>query len=195
MNNKLKIKDFILIALLTAVYFIFYLVSMLPITLIGAFGHAISPGIAAILTGSVVYFMSRKVGKMWQFTIMTAIVMAAFALMGGGYLPWVLSSMVTAVIADLISSRGNDTPVFILALSFGLMQMGQAFGSIIPSWFFLDKYRADWIARGQTAEYMDNMIQYTAGIMGILASIVTFVLGFIGIYIGYFILRKQRKEK
>lgn len=195
MNNKLKIKDFILIALLTAVYMVFYMVSMIVISAFGAFGHAISPGISALLNGSVIYFMSRKVGKMWQFSILTAIAMAIFALIGGGYLPWVISSLVAALIADLISSRGKDTPVLKLALSFGLMQVGQAFGSIIPSWFFLEKYRADWIARGQTPEYMDEMIACTAGMMGVLATVVTFVLGFIGIYIGYFMLRKHFKEK
>lgn len=195
MNNKLKIKDFILIALLTAVYMVFYMVSMIVISAFGAFGHAISPGISALLNGSVIYFMSRKVGKMWQFSILTAIAMAIFALIGGGYLPWVISSLAAALIADLISSRGKDTPVLKLALSFGLMQVGQAFGSIIPSWFFLEKYRADWIARGQTPEYMDEMIACTAGMMGVLATVVTFVLGFIGIYIGYFMLRKHFKEK
>ena len=35
MNNKLKTKDFILIALLTAVYMIIYMVSMLVITPLG----------------------------------------------------------------------------------------------------------------------------------------------------------------
>lgn len=39
MNNKLKTKDFILIALLTAVYMIIYMVSMLVITPLGALGH------------------------------------------------------------------------------------------------------------------------------------------------------------
>lgn len=194
MSNRLKMKDFILIALLTAIYMVFYMVSMVAISAFGAFGHAISPGVSAILTGSIIYFMSRKIGKMWQFTILTAIAMAVFALIGGGYLPWVISSMVTAIIADLIASRGNNTHVLKLALCFGLMQMGQAWGSIIPSWFFLEKYRSDWIARGQTPEYMDEMIRWTAGLMGVMASVVTFVLAVIGVFIGYLILRKHFKE-
>ena len=40
MNNKLKTKDFILIALLTAVYMIIYMVSMLVITPLGALGKS-----------------------------------------------------------------------------------------------------------------------------------------------------------
>ena len=94
MNNKLKTKDFILIALLTAVYMIIYMVSMLVITPLGALGHSVSPGICAIFSGTVIYFMAKKLGKMWQYTIMTVLVMACFTLMGGGYIPWYITSLV-----------------------------------------------------------------------------------------------------
>ena len=52
MTNKLKIKDFILIALLTALYMVIYMLLMFIITPLGAFGHAISPGICAIFSGT-----------------------------------------------------------------------------------------------------------------------------------------------
>ena len=60
MNNKLKTKDFILIALLTAVYMIIYMVSMLVITPLGALGHSVSPGICAIFSGTVIYFYGKE---------------------------------------------------------------------------------------------------------------------------------------
>ena len=55
--------------------------------------------------------MSIKVVKMWQFTIFTLLVMGAFALMGGGYLPWLITSVSMAIVADIIASRlgGNYT--------------------------------------------------------------------------------------
>ena len=49
MNNNLKIKDILLIALLTAVYILVYFVTMGITTLLGAFGHAISPGICGVM--------------------------------------------------------------------------------------------------------------------------------------------------
>ena len=93
MKNGFKMKDIVTVALLTALYIVFYMITMLIITPLGPFGHSISPGICAILTGSIIVFLSRKVGKMWQFTLMIAILMVIFWLMGGGYIPWVLSSM------------------------------------------------------------------------------------------------------
>ena len=45
MKPKLKIKDLVLIALLTAIYLLIYMASMVPISLLGPYGHAISPGV------------------------------------------------------------------------------------------------------------------------------------------------------
>ncbi|KGF14931.1 membrane protein [Peptostreptococcus sp. MV1] len=194
MSKKLKIKDILLLALLTAIYMIIYMVCMAIITPLGAYGHSISPGICGIFSGTVIYFMSRKVGKMWQFTIFTLFVMGVFALMGGGYLPWLITSVSTAIIADIIASRVDKPSVGRLAIASGLIHMGQAWGAIIPSMFFLESYRSTWISRGQKAAEMDAMIKYTAGTWGIVNSLIIFALAVLGVYIGYFILKKHFKE-
>ncbi len=194
MKNRLKIKDVVMVALLTALYMVFYMLSSVVITALGAFGHAISPGVCALLAGAVLFFMTRKVGKFGQFTIMTAICMLLFTIMGAGYLPWLITSMVTAVIADVIASRESRPAVWKVALASGIMHVGQAWGSIVPSWFFVESYRENWIARGQTPEAMDEMIKCTQGIMGVLATVVVFVLAFAGVYLGYLILKKHLKE-
>lgn len=194
MKNNPKIKDIMLIALLTAVYSLLYTLSMVVITPLGSFGHAISPGISALFTGTVIYFMARKVGKMWQYSIMTIIVMGLAAIMGGGYIPWVITSMLGAVIADFMVSKSKKTPVLTIAIASGIMHVGQAWGSILPSWLFLNAYREEWIQRGQTAAAMEEQIKYTAGVWGLYSTIIVFVLAFIGVYIGYYILRKHFKE-
>lgn len=74
--------------------------------------------------------MSRKVGKMWQFTIFTLLVMGAFALMGGGYLPWLITSVSMAIVADIIASRKEKPSVGKLALASGFLHMGQAWGQL-----------------------------------------------------------------
>lgn len=194
MNNNIKIKDILLVALLTAVYILMYFVTMTIITPLGALGHAISPGICSVFAGTVIYFMSRKVGKMWQYSLMTLLVMGVFALMGGGYLPWLISSMVTALIADMLASRSKKTPVIKVAIASGIMHMGQAWGAIIPSLLFLDKYKETWVARGQSVEAMNEFIKYTSGYWALVSSVIVFVLAFVGVYIGFFILKKHFKE-
>lgn len=195
MNKKLKIKDILLIALITAVYMLVYFVTMMVSMPLGGFGHAISPGINGLISGIIIYFLARKVGKMWQFTIFTLLTQGVFSIMGGGYLPWFISATLTAVIADLIASRSKEEPVVKIALASGIIHVGQAWGAIIPALFFLDKFKEDWIKRGQTLEAMDENIKYVSSYWGVLSTVIVFVLAFIGIYVGYFILRKHFKEK
>ena len=64
MKPKLKIKDLVLIVLLTAIDLLIYMASMVPISLPGPYGHAISLGVCALLSGAVLLFMNRKIGKM-----------------------------------------------------------------------------------------------------------------------------------
>ena len=108
--RKLKIKDVVMISLLTALYLVFYMVASMIVMVFGQFGHAISPGICAILTGSVLLFLTRKVGKFGQFTIMQAINMLIFSIMGAGYLPWIITSMVAAILA--VDSVSAPQPAF-----------------------------------------------------------------------------------
>ena len=191
---RLKMKDFVLLALLTALYIIVYFVSMMLISLMGPFGHAISPGICGLLSGAILIFISRKIGKMWQFTLMELIIMGVFALMGAGYLPWFITSMVGAMLADVIASTSNKPSVLKVAIASGLIHVGNALGGIIPACFFAEQYMNEWIARGQKPDQMLEMVKATQGTMGILATIIAFILSVIGVYIGYSILKGHLKE-
>ena len=145
---NLKMKDFVLLALLTALYVIVYFVGAMLISLIGPFGDSISSGICGLLSGAILVFITRKIGKMWQFTIMELIVMAVFALMGSGYLPWFITSMIGAVLADVIASTSNKPSVLKVAIASGIIHVGNALGGIIPACFFAEQYMNEWIARG-----------------------------------------------
>ncbi len=191
---RLKMKDFVLLALLTALYIIVYFVSMMLISLMGPFGHAISPGVCGLLSGAILIFISRKIGKMWQFTLMELIIMGVFALMGAGYLPWFITSMVGAVLADVIASTSNKPSVLKVAIASGLIHVGNALGGIIPACFFAEQYMNEWIARGQKPDQMLEMVKATQGTMGILATIIAFILSVIGVYIGYSVLKGHLKE-
>ncbi|MCR5641371.1 MAG: MptD family putative ECF transporter S component [Lachnospiraceae bacterium] len=189
--KKLKIKDCVTVALLSALYIIFYMIAGSVVMVFGAFGHAISPGACGLIVGPIIYFLTRKVGKMGQFTLMQAIVMIIYSVMGAGYLPWLITSMVGALIADLIASRESRPATWKVGIASGVFHVGQAFGSIIPSWFFVDSYREEWIGRGQTPEAMDAMIYYTQGFMGVIATVVVFALSFVGAYFGQLLLKKH----
>ncbi|MBR4005714.1 MAG: MptD family putative ECF transporter S component [Treponema sp.] len=192
--RKLKIKDVVMTALLTALYLVFYFISSMGVMVLGQFGHAISPGICGLLTGALMIFMTRKVGKFWQFTIMQAICLLVFSIMGAGYLPWIITSMAGALIADLVASREEKPAVWKVALASGVFHVGQAWGTIVPSWFFLESYKTEWIGRGQTPEAMEEMVKFTTGFMGVVSTLIVFALAFGGVFLGWLILRKHLKE-
>jgi energy-coupling factor transport system substrate-specific component len=193
--KKIKIKDVVMVALLSALYFVLYMICGSLSMVFGAFGNAISPGICALITGTVMYFVSRKVARFGQFMIMQAILMLLCAIMGAGYIPWIITSMIGALIADLIASRETKPSVLKVALASGFFHVGQACGVFIPCWFFLESYREEWISRGQTPEAMDEMIKYTSGAMGVIATVVVFALSVAGVYLGYLILKKHLDKK
>ena len=192
--RKLKIKDVVMVALLTALYLVFYFISSMGVMVLGQFGHAVSPGICGLLTGAVMIFVTRKVGKFFQFTIMQAICLLLFSIMGAGYLPWIITSMLGALIADFIASREEKPAVWKVALASGIFHVGQAWGSIVPSWFFLESYKTEWIGRGQTPEAMEEMVRFTTGYMGIVSTLIVFAMAFGGVFLGWLILRKHLKE-
>ncbi len=189
--RKLKIKDVVMAALFTALYLIFYTVSSGVAMVLGPIGHAISPGICGLLTGAIFVFMCHRIGRFGQFTIMQAICMLIFSIMGAGYLPWFITSMVAAILADVIASRSEKPKVWKIAIASGIFHVGQAWGAIVPSWFFLESYKATWTGRGQTAESMEAMIKWTSGAMGLVSTVIVFILSVGGVYLGWLILRKH----
>ncbi|MCR5195032.1 MAG: MptD family putative ECF transporter S component [Pseudobutyrivibrio sp.] len=193
--KMLKIKDVVMVALLSALYAVVYMLAGSLSMIFGPFGHAISPGICGLVAGSVVYFMCRKVGKFGQFILMQAILLVLFSIMGAGYLPWFITSMIGAVLADVVASREAKPAVWKIAVAAGLAHVGQALGSIIPATFFMESYKEEWMARGQSAEAMDEMVRCSTGILGVLAIIVVFIFAFAGIYIGHAILKKHFEKK
>ncbi len=194
MKNKLKLKDLVLIALLTVVYFLVYMAAMVVMTMMGPLGHSMSPGITALLAGAIIIFMNRKIGKMWEYTIFTILLMGSFTLIGAGYLPWYITSISMAVLADLIASKNKQTSINKIAVASGLIHVGQAWGAIIPSTFFLESYRSHWIERGMKAEEMDAMIKFTSGVLGFLSTVGVFIMAAAGVYLGYLILRKHLEK-
>ncbi len=191
MLKKITIKDVVLIALLTTLYFVFYGIAMMAGSIFGLYGHSIGPGIAAFLAGSIFYFMNYKIGKFGQFLILQAIVSILFLTTGMGHAFFIIIALLFALFADLISSRKENPSVLRLALSSGLLHIGQSLGVILPIMFATDSYKEHLIAKGKSAAEITESLRVTTGWIGISSTVIVFVLAFAGIYLGYFILRKH----
>ncbi|HIE4081930.1 TPA: MptD family putative ECF transporter S component [Enterococcus faecalis] len=189
----MKTKDYIFIGLATVISLVIYFFSIMVSSIGGAFGHSISPGIFGLLSGIIFVYISYNYPRKGIFTIYTIVLLLFFTLMGGAYLPWFISSISMAILADIILYVFGYDRAIPQVVSWVLMQLGSAAGQWIPIWFFTDRFRQDWIDRGQSAATMDAMIHYAVGIWGIISVLVVVSLSMIGVLIGRKVLKKYKK--
>lgn len=190
MNNNLKTKDFIFIGIMSVVGMALYSIVLLIVMPFGTFGHSISPGVFGLLGGTLFVFMCVKCSKKGFMTTFVLIQMLMTIVMGAGYLPWFISSMTTALIADLILYFLNYNSLIAQVLAWPIVQCGSAAGAWIPIWFFVDSFKETWISRNQTVEQMEETIKYATGYFGILSVALVIILSIFGVILGRLILKK-----
>lgn len=187
---KLKTKDFIFLGIMSIIGMVLYMIAMSVSSMFGAFGHSISPGIFGLVSGTLFVFMCYKLGKPGMMTIFTAVQMLVFSMMGGAYLPWLITSMTAAVIADIVLAFGGFKKAWTQMIAWSLIQFGSACGAFVPIWFFAESFTKDWIERGQSAESMNAQIMNATGILGVISVVSVLGLSVLGVLIGRRILRK-----
>lgn len=190
----MKTKDYIFIGMITIISLVIYMLAMGIASLAGTFGSGISPGIFGLLAGTIFVYICYQYPKKGIFTIYTIVLMTIFSLMGGVYLPWLVTSITSAIIADILLNFLGFNKILPQILAWSLMQLGSAAGQWIPIWFFANSFRKSWTGRGQDSASMDAMINYAKGGWGVLSVLLVFTLSSIGVLIGRKILKKYQKE-
>ena len=191
----MKTKDYIFIGLAAVISIVLYFLAAVISSLFGTFGHSVSPGLFGLFAGVIFVYINYNYPKKGIFTLYTLVLMAVFAMMGGAYLPWLISSVSMALVADLILSFFGHERLLPQVFAWVLMQLGSAAGQWIPIWFFVDSFRKDWVGRGQTEAAMDEMIQKTLGIWGVASVLLVASLTAVGVLVGRNILKKYQKPR
>ncbi|GAU75838.1 MptD family putative ECF transporter S component [Fusibacter sp. 3D3] len=193
-SELFQIKDFILIGVLSAVFFAVYMVIAMVTAMASPVVHIFSPAINGIVGGIIYLLLISKIPKKGVFTISTIIVMVLFQFTGGGYLPWFITTLLSAVIADLICMPTRYSHFKSIALGFGIMITGQALGNVIPVVIFAESFRNDFISRGVDPAFLDPMIQFIEGPMSIVILVISFAGGVFGMLLGKRLLNKHFKK-
>ena len=178
---KLKTKDYIFLGMATVLSLVIYMIAMVLSSFLGAFGHSISPGIWGLLGGVVFVYICYNFNKFGIFTVFIALHMIIFSIMGGSYLPWWITSLTGAILADLVLKTVGYNNIISQCLW-------------IPIVFFADSYKSDWVARGQSVEAMDASIKYGSGSWLLLGIFIIIVLSSLGVIIGRKILNKYQRK-
>lgn len=191
---KLKTKDYIFLGMATVLSLVIYMIAMVLSSFLGTFGHSISPGVWGLLVGIVFVYICYNFNKFGVFTVFITTHMIIFSVMGGAYLPWWITALTGAVLADLVLKVFGYRNFISQCLALCLINIGSACGSWIPIIFFAESYKSDWIARGQSAEAMDASIKYGSGSWLLLGICSIIILSSIGVLIGRTILKKYQKK-
>ncbi len=190
-SSTYQVKDFILTGILTALLTAIYLVIAMATAIVGPVAHVFSPILMALAGGTIYLLLTSKVPKKFILTISTIIFMVLMQLMGSGYLPWAITSITGALIADGICIYYGYKNLKALACGFGLMVVGQTLGNVLPVVFFANQFRETFVSGGADAVFLDDMIRFIQGPVSIVLVISSFISGIIGIYIGMRLLNKH----
>ena len=116
-------------------------------------------------------------------------------ILGMGYLPWLIGMFIGALLGDIAANTSKYKNKYTIAIASGFICLGSASGGVIPVIFFVEHYKKFCFERMQMNEaQVEQSIAASAGYLGVIILIATFVLGFAGVLIGSKILGKHFKN-
>ena len=105
--KKWKISDFVLIGLLAAIdAAVIYGVGMLTAAMVPVM-HVFTSSITALIMGTVVLFVVKKIQRFGAMTLLVSLGVAIFTLTGMGSITCLPFVIVTSLIADVIIAKTN----------------------------------------------------------------------------------------
>lgn len=187
-NNKLQAKDFITIGIFTALLFVVEFAC-------GMLGF-IHPYIVASyvvmipIVGSIpMMLFYTKINKFGMLSIMSVLLAIIMFVTGMGYLgaPLIIAS---GVIADLIAKSGRYKSFKKTVISHGVFCLWIC-ANYFPVVVTADSYREGLLESGYSAEYCDNLFRAINSKTIIVLSILCFVFGCLGAFIGKAVVKKH----
>lgn len=188
-SNKLQIKDLVMIGILSAIYFVLNLVVMVSggITpLLWVF----MPPILSVLCGVVYMLLAVKVQKTGAVFIMGIITGLIYVSTGQFTLVLLLTFGIGCLIAEIIRKITSYNSIKGNILSYAFFSLGMV-GSPLPIWIFRDSFLNQMVSQGLPEEYVNTLNSLTPNWVLILMIVLTFLLAFIGGFIGKSVLRKH----
>lgn len=191
--NKWKISDFVLIGLLSAIdAAVIYGVGMLTAAMVPIM-HVFTSAITALVMGTVVLFVVKKIQRFGAMTLLVSLGVAIFTLTGMGSITCLLFVVVTSIIADFIITK-TDFKTISIGIGYGFTQAAYFFGGCFPFIFFLEREMEKWAAMGVGKDEMLGYAKYLTGGFAIVGVVSSILCGIIGVYIGKLILQRHFKN-
>ena len=187
-ENKLQVKDLIMIGVFSALYFVLNMVGGMPFAMnpILTFYQPIG---SAFLSGIIFMFLIAKAPKRGTITIL-AVIMCILRFATGMHWAMGVGTLIAGIIAEIIAGSKNYKNKTMNMLSFGIFALGDI-GTFLVYFINPESWSNAMIKKGTDISYIESMNAAAANWMIYVIVIGTFLVALLSAWIGMKLLKKQ----
>ena len=187
-ENKLQVKDLIMIGVFSALYFVLNMVGGMPFAMnpILTFYQPIG---SAFLSGIIFMFLIAKSPKRGTITIL-AVIMCILRFATGMHWAMGVGTLIAGIIAEIIAGSKNYKNKTMNMLSFGIFALGDI-GTFLVYFINPESWSNAIIKKGTDISYIESMNAAAANWMIYVIVIGTFLVALLSAWIGIKLSKKQ----
>lgn len=187
-ENKLQVKDLIMIGVFSALYFVLNMVGGMPFAM-NPILTFYQPMGSAFLSGIIFMFLIAKAPKRGTITIL-AVIMCILRFATGMHWAMGVGTLIDGIIAEIIAGSKNYKNKTMNMLSFGIFALGDI-GTFLVYFINPESWSNAMIKKGTDISYIESMNAAAANWMIYVIVIGTFLVALLSAWIGMKLLKKQ----
>ena len=187
-ENKLQVKDLIMIGVFSALYFVLNMVGGMPFAM-NPILTFYQPMGSAFLSGIIFMFLIAKAPKRGTITIL-AVIMCILRFATGMHWAMGVGTLIAGIIAEIIAGSKSYKNKKINMLSFGIFALGDI-GTFLVYFINPESWSNAMIKKGTDISYIESMNAAAANWMIYVIVIGTFLVALLSAWIGMKLLKKQ----
>ena len=187
-ENKLQVKDLIMIGVFSALYFVLNMVGGMPFAM-NPILTFYQPMGSAFLSGIIFMFLIAKAPKRGTITILS-VIMCILRFATGMHLAMGVGTLIAGIIAEIIAGSKSYKNKKMNMLSFGIFALGDI-GTFLVYFINPESWSNAMIKKGTDISYIESMNAAAANWMIYVIVIGTFLVALLSAWIGMKLLKKQ----
>ena len=187
-ENKLQVKDLIMIGVFSALYFVLNMVGGMPFAM-NPILTFYQPMGSAFLSGIIFMFLIAKAPRRGTITVL-AVIMCILRFATGMHWAMGVGTLIAGIIAEIIAGSKNYKDKKMNMLSFGIFALGDICTFLV---YFInpESWSNAMIKKGTDISYIESMNAAAANWMIYVIVIGTFLVALLSAWIGMKLLKKQ----
>ncbi|HEO2595208.1 TPA: MptD family putative ECF transporter S component [Streptococcus agalactiae] len=187
-ENKLQVKDLIMIGVFSALYFVLNMVGGMPFAM-NPILTFYQPMGSAFLSGIIFMFLIAKAPRRGTITVL-AVIMCILRFATGMHWAMGVGTLIAGIIAEIIAGSKNYKDKKMNMLSFGIFALGDI-GTFLVYFINPESWSNAMIKKGTDISYIESMNAAAANWMIYVIVIGTFLVALLSAWIGMKLLKKQ----